>query len=59
MKIKDIKVGRMYQTKLGIGECLTVGGTFPPSVRINIKHPMPLGVMYVQPKDVLHEISVK
>ncbi len=33
MKIKDIKEGRVYETVLGIGEVVQVGGTFPPSVR--------------------------
>lgn len=36
MKLSDIKVGRTYQTKFGVGVCVQAGGTFPPSVRINI-----------------------
>jgi hypothetical protein len=57
MKIKDIKVGKMYQTNIGIGVCKAVGGTFPPTVKIDIQHPFPRGVVNVKPRDVQHEIT--
>jgi hypothetical protein len=55
MTITKIKVGKWYQTKVGIGECLRVGGTFPPSVQIKITHPFPRGIVNVVPRDVFHE----
>ena len=56
MKIASIKVGRCYETKLGIGECLSVGGTFPVSVRFRIDKPFPRGTVTVVPRDVIREV---
>lgn len=55
MKIKDIKVGLWYETNVGIGECVRSGGTYPPSVQVNITHPWPRGTVNVAPKDVIRE----
>jgi hypothetical protein len=59
MQIKAIKVGKMYQTRLGIGVCVEKPKTFPVTVKINITHPLPRGVVYVVPRDVEHEITTK
>jgi hypothetical protein len=56
MQIKSIKVGRWYETKLGLGECLKSGGTFPPSVTIRIVKPIPRGAVHLAPRDVLREM---
>jgi hypothetical protein len=47
----------MYQTRLGIGVCVEKPKTFPVTVKINITHPFPRGVVYVVPRDVQHEIT--
>lgn len=56
MQIKKIKVGNWYETKVGVGKCTASGGTFPPSVMIDITHPFPRGRVNVTPKDVLREV---
>jgi hypothetical protein len=56
MQIKKIKEGRWYQTTNGFGICTKVGGTFPPSVRIDIKGPIPFGLRILKPRDVQEEI---
>lgn len=53
MKIKDIKVGESYETNVGLGKCVRVGGTHPPSVRMEIFEPFPRGIVNVLPRDVL------
>lgn len=56
MKITAIKVGLWYETTLGVGECLRVGGTHPPSCKFRIDLPFPRGVMFVAPRDVKKEV---
>lgn len=56
MQIKNIKVGTWYETPLGAGPCVRAGGTFPPSVQINIRKPFPMGVRNVTPRDVKWEV---
>ena len=56
MNKTQIKEGRTYETKVGIGVCLKAGGTFPWTAVIDIKHPFPRGKCNVQPRDVLREI---
>jgi hypothetical protein len=54
MTIKKIVVGKSYRTTQGIGTCLRVGGTYPPTVKIDLYDP-PFGVRLFKPKDVLEE----
>ncbi len=56
MKTSSIKPGRWYETKLGVGECLRVGGTHPPSVQIRIDLPFPRGSVNLSPRDVYQEV---
>ena len=53
MKIKDIKIGQTVSTKDGDGVITRVGGTFPPSVQVNIVAPFPRGIINVDPRNVL------
>lgn len=57
MKITEIKKGKWYQTKFGIGVALSVGGTRPPSVMVNIVSPIPLGRRNMSPREVTKEIE--
>lgn len=57
MQIKKIKQGCWYETKVGVGECVRVGGTFPPTVQVRITHPFPRGVVNVVPRDVIQEVA--
>lgn len=57
MKITEIKVGKYYRTQVGNGECKAVGGTHPPSVKFFIAEPIPRGIQYLKPRDVLEEIA--
>lgn len=57
MTLKSIKVGRWYETNVGIGQAERVGGTFPPSVRMRIVGPVPRGVVNVRPRDVIRELT--
>ena len=57
MTIKQIKVGKWYETKSGTGECISVGGTFPPSVGFIIHQPFPRGRCYLLPRDVIREVQ--
>jgi hypothetical protein len=57
MTIKKIKVGHWYKTTLGFGECKRVGGTFPPTVQIEIVRPFPRGVLNLRPRDVEEEVN--
>lgn len=57
MKITQIKAGRWYETTHGTGPCLKSGGTFPPSVKVDIRHPLPLGVRLIAPRDVKREVD--
>lgn len=56
MKLNAIQVGRWYETTLGVGECLRVGGTHPPSVKVRIDLPLPRGVQFIAPRDVKKEV---
>ena len=57
MKLTAIKVGRWYETKLGVGECTAAGGTFPPSVMVRIVAPFPRGLVNLTPKEVVREVE--
>lgn len=57
LQIKAIKVGCWYETNVGVGECVRSGGTFPPSVRIQITAPFPRGLVNVKPRDVFREVT--
>lgn len=57
MQLKQIKQGRWYETKLGTGIALKVGGTFPPSVQVRIVAPFPRGIVTMAPRDVLQEVD--
>lgn len=57
MQLKNVKVGAWYETKLGTGECLRVGGTHPPTAQFNISRPLPRGRQYVAPRDVIREVA--
>lgn len=57
MKAAAIKVGRWYETKLGVGECTAAGGTFPPSVQVRIVAPFPRGTVTLTPRDVVREVD--
>lgn len=57
MKITAIKQGKFYETKVGsVGIALRVGGTHPPSVKLEIRYPRPMGVHYVAPRDIVQEV---
>ena len=55
MQLKNIKIGKWYKTNRGVGCCTRVGGTFPPSVQIDIKLPVPQGILNFSPRDVAEE----
>ena len=57
MPLKKIRVGLWYQTTRGVGQCLSVGGTFPPSCRFRIVAPLPLGVLTLSPRQVEFEVA--
>lgn len=57
MTMRQIRAGRWYETRLGYGEALEVGGRHPPAVKLNIVSPYPRGTQYVAPKDVLREAT--
>lgn len=57
MKMKDIKVGRWYETALGNGVVTRVGGTHPPSVAINIISPFPRGVCNLTAREFIREMD--
>lgn len=57
MQLRQIKQGRWYETKLGMGIAERVGGTFPPSVQVRIVAPFPRGVVTLNPRDVLKEVD--
>jgi hypothetical protein len=56
MELKKIKQDRWYETNVGIGKCLRVGGTFPVSCRFQIVAPIHRGVVNVVPRDVIQEV---
>lgn len=56
MRIADIKRGKWYKTTKGTGQAVTVGGTRPPSVQVNITHPFPRGKIFVSPREVEEEV---
>ena len=53
MKMKEITVGTVVETKVGVGKVLRVGGTHPPSVQVDIVQPFPRGRVSLRPRDVL------
>lgn len=57
MQLKKIIVGRWYKTKMGLGQCVRAGGTFPVSVQMKIVAPLPRGVVSVVPRDVEEEVE--
>lgn len=57
MQIKLIKVDHWYETKLGIGKAVRVGGNWPVSVRIDITKPFSRGILSVAPREVIRELS--
>jgi hypothetical protein len=57
MNVKQITVGKWYQTKHGIGQCERVGGTFPVTCRFRITAPLPLGVRLLKPAEVQYEVA--
>jgi hypothetical protein len=57
MQLKAIKRGKWYRTRQGAGECVSAGGTRPPSVQIHIVAPFPRGKVTMSPRDVLEEID--
>ena len=56
MKLTSIKVGCWYETTMGVGKCTASGGTFPPSVMIDIVAPLPRGRINFKPRDVTREV---
>lgn len=57
MKLSLVKVGHWYDTTIGHGECVAVGGTFPPSARMRTVQPIPRGVQNVDPRSIRRELS--
>jgi len=57
MTLKKIKQNRWYETTVGVGKTLRVGGTHPPTVRMNIVAPLPRGTCNVIPRDVIRELT--
>ena len=56
MRMRDISQGCWYLTSIGVGECLKVGGTHPPAVKLDIIHPLPRGVQWVKPRDIHEQV---
>ena len=56
MRLKDVKPGRFYETKMGIGMAIRAGGTHPPSIKMSFQK-IGAGVFYLSPRDVLREIE--
>jgi hypothetical protein len=58
MQIKKIKVGSTVELKSGArGKVLQVGGVFPPAVKVEVFYPLPQGVRWYAPRDVVREIE--
>lgn len=57
MRLSDIKENQWYSTKVGDGICLKVGGTFPKTIKLDIKYPIPRGICLVMPRDVFRKIN--
>jgi hypothetical protein len=57
MQIKSIKVDKWYNTSHGIGKCIRVGGTHPPSVMLVITHPIPRGNVLLSPRNIFAEVE--
>lgn len=57
VKAKDIKVGRRYETRIGVGECVaSAEGRWPPAAKFRISEPVPRGVVFIVPRDVIREV---
>ena len=52
MRLKAIKVGKFYETTRGIAEAIAVGGTHPPSIKMDVQG---AGMLYLSPRDVTAE----
>ena len=59
MKMKEITVGDVVETTMGVGKVLRVGGTYPPSVQVDIEQPFPRGRVSMRPRDVLRVVPEK
>jgi hypothetical protein len=59
MKIDKIVVGTTVETTMGIGKVVRVGGTYPPSVQVEITQPIPRGRVSLRPRDVLRVVPEK
>jgi hypothetical protein len=57
MQLRQIQKGKWYETKLGSGISVSVGGKFPPSVQVRIVAPSPRGVVTMTPRDVPKEVD--
>lgn len=57
MQIKKIKAGMWVSTTMGYGKVISVGGTFPPSVKVDILAPLPRGSCNLVPRDVQRELD--
>ncbi len=57
MTLKKIVKDRWYETTHGIGQAVSVGGTFPPSVAVKIGSPFPVGLRVMTPREVLREVD--
>lgn len=57
MNKTQIKEGRTYETKVGIGVCLKAGGCHPWAALIDIKAPFPRGKVNVVARDVIREVE--
>jgi hypothetical protein len=58
MRAKDIKVGRWYKTNVGVGECIAdATGRFPAAAKFRITEPVPRGVVFVLPRDVVERVE--
>jgi len=60
MTIKAIKIGKWYDTKAGIGECIdnnTITRFSPAVVKIAVRYPIPFGLRMVSPRDVHRQLE--
>jgi hypothetical protein len=56
MQLKQIKQGKYYATNTGaIGLCMRSGGTYPPSVMLDIVYPFPAGTRNFKPREITSE----
>lgn len=57
MQVKQIKVGKMYETKQGTGICKRISTVTDTKVMIDIFFPFPRGTVWLSPRDITNEVK--